>query len=71
MAWRLIKRYNEETESDVITPEDIVDGLVHDNGVSNSVVDFIKVSRKNVTLRGYAIAQQCEIMAPLGTPADI
>lgn len=71
VAWRLIKRYTEETESDVITSEDIVDGLIYDDGVKNSVVDFSKINRNNRTLIEHDIASNMETMAPLGAPTEI
>lgn len=45
--------------------------MSYDGGVKNSVVDFIKVNRKNNTIVEYGIAHDAETLAPLGTPTEI
>lgn len=69
--WRLLKRYIEETESDVVTPEDIMDALTYDGGVKNTVVDYIKINRSHDTFLNVLLAQQLRMVEHLGTQSEI
>lgn len=45
VLWRLVKRYIAETEIDMVTPEDIMDCVLHDGWFKNTASDYIKVNR--------------------------
>lgn len=71
VAWRHVKRYIEDTESDVVTPEDLMDVLVYDGGVKNTAVDFIKVHRDNKNVEEYVTALEAGLIARLGSPEEV
>lgn len=71
VLWRLLKRYIEETESDVVTTEDIMDALTYDGGIKNTVVDYLKVNRNHERFLNMALAEQFRIVERLGSPAEI
>lgn len=71
VLWRPLKRYIEETESDVVTPEDIMDAITYDNGIKNTVVDYIKANRTHEKFLNLNLAEQLRMVGRLGSPAQI
>lgn len=71
VAWRHVKRYIEDTESDVVTPKDLMGELIYEGGVRNTVVDYIKMQCENITVCDYVNALEVRLMARIGSPADI
>lgn len=71
VIWRLVKRYIQETENDVLTPEDMMDALTYDGGIKNSTVDYIKVNRNHATTLNIKLAETLHMVTLLGTPAEI
>lgn len=66
-----MKRYIEDMESDVITPEDLMDALTYDGGIRNTAIEFIKLNRDNGKVRDYVTAIEEGLMGKLGSPAEI
>lgn len=71
VSFRHLKRYITETRFDVLTPEDIVDGLTYDHGVKNTYVDYIKVNRNHDKLMEYEYSNSCGLQCVLRSPAEM
>lgn len=71
VLWRLLKRFVEETESDFLTPEDIIDAVTYDGGIKNTVVDYVKVNRNHDTTRIVKVVERLRMVQQLGSPAEI
>lgn len=71
VSFRHLKRYITETRHDILTPEDVVDDLVYDNGFKNTSVDYIKTNRRHEACLRYEAAAEAGLIYSLGNPAEI
>lgn len=71
VSWIYVKRYIEETQIDVNTPKDLMDALIYDGGVRNTVVESIKVKHDNETVADFLTARESGLMSRLGSPTEI
>lgn len=71
VAWRHVKKYIEERESDVVTLEDLIDALIYDGGLKNTGVEFIKVDRHQKTFQTNAASMESGVIGKLSSPAEI
>lgn len=71
VSFRHLKRYISEKRFDVLTPDDIVDSLLYDNGVVNTYFDYIETDREHPSLLDYEISDECDLCDILDSPSEI
>ena len=66
VAKRHILRYIKETTKDVVTPKDIYDALVYDDGLRNTAVDYVVFERDSDALRDWTASWKSGLLKKMG-----